>query len=276
MSTMYPPDRHLLRDLRLSFERDGDRASRAWMPVAPELCASDGAVRAGALATLVDVIGGGLAAAVAHPGWIATADLTLHLVRAATAGSVEARARVVHAGRTTVVIEVGLHDDAGSEIGIATMSFAVLPRREGNPDITTSTNTGPSSMALAESRLRAPLLDELGVRTVDARRGELEVPIADWSRNSFGAMQGGAVATIVDAAAEAAAQAATGEAVTVADMQLTYLALARVGPLRTRVEVLGAVPGAVTAQVELIDTGVGARVTSVARVVATSSLRTGR
>ena len=87
MSTSYPPDRHLLRDLRLSFEHGADRTSRAWMPVAPELCAADGAVRAGALATLVDVIGGGLAAAAAHPSWIATADLTLHLMRVATAGS---------------------------------------------------------------------------------------------------------------------------------------------------------------------------------------------
>ena len=49
------------------------------MPVVPELCGDDGAVRAGALATLVDVIGGGLAATTAHPNWIATADLTLHL-----------------------------------------------------------------------------------------------------------------------------------------------------------------------------------------------------
>ena len=56
-------------------------------------------------------------------------------------------------------------------------------------------------------------------------------------------------------------------------MQLTYLALARVGPLRTRVDVLGAAPGAVTAHVELVDTGAGSRVTSIARVVATSSLR---
>ena len=114
MAITYPPERHLLRDLRLSFEHGSDRTSRAWMPVAPELCAADGAVRAGALATLVDVIGGGLAAAAAHPGWIATADLTLHLVGAVTAGSIEARARVVHAGRTTVVIEVGLHDDSGA------------------------------------------------------------------------------------------------------------------------------------------------------------------
>jgi uncharacterized protein (TIGR00369 family) len=271
MTSIYPPERHLLRDLRLSFEHGGDRTSRAWMPVAPELCATDGAVRAGALATLVDVIGGGLAAAAAHPGWIATADLTLHVVRAATRGSVEARARVVHAGRTTVVIEVGLFADAGVEIGIATMSFAVLPRREDNPDISTGMAAGPSTMALDTSRMHAPLLDELGVRVLDATRGELEVPVSDWSRNSFGAMQGGAVATIIDAAAEAAAQAVTGVALTVTDIQLTYLALARVGPLRTRVDVLSATPTAVAARVELIDPGAGGRVTTLGRVVATSA-----
>src|SRR5215813_7490283 len=125
MTATYPPERHLLRDLRLAFEHQDAGASRAWMPVVPELCADDGSVRAGALATLVDVIGGGLAAQAAQPDWIATADLTLHVTDAVAGGTVEARARVAHAGRTTVVIEVSLHgDDAGDggEIGLATMS----------------------------------------------------------------------------------------------------------------------------------------------------------
>ncbi len=94
MAAVYPPDKHLLRDLRFSFEHDDEgRSSRAWMPVVDELCTDLGQVRAGAVATLVDVIGGGLAASAAAPDWIATADLTLHLVRAARPGSVvEARA----------------------------------------------------------------------------------------------------------------------------------------------------------------------------------------
>ena len=274
MSLTYPPDRHLLRDLRLSFEHgDDDGSSVAWMPVVPELCTTDGSVRAGALATLVDVIGGGLAASAAHPDWIATADLTLHLTGAASQGSVEARAQVVHAGRTTVVIEVALHDHAGAEIGIATMSFARLARRDENPDITTSRVAGPSTMALPDSRLQAPLLDELQVRVVDAARGEIEAPIGEWSRNSLGSMQGGVVATLVDAAAEVAAGAASGEQLVVADIQLTYLALARVGPVRSRVEVLSQRGGSVAAHVELIDEGSDSRVTSIARVVATRSLR---
>src|SRR3954470_9034260 len=104
----YPPEQHLLRDLRFSFEHDdGARTSRAWMPVVSELCTDHGHARAGAIATLVDVIGGGLAASAAAPDWIATADLTLHLVRGAPAGSaVEARAAVLRKGRTTVVMDV--------------------------------------------------------------------------------------------------------------------------------------------------------------------------
>jgi uncharacterized protein (TIGR00369 family) len=276
MTATYPPDRHLLRDLRLEFDHSDAAASRAWLPVVPELCADDGSVRAGALATLVDVIGGGLAAAAAQPDWIATADLTLHVVGAATSGSVAASARVVHAGRTTVVIEVELHDHAGLEIGLATMSFARLPRRDGNPDIGASTATGPSTMALATSRLEASLLDMLGARLVDASRGELEVPVGEWSLNSLGAMQGGAVATVIDAAAETACRAATAEPLVVTDLQITYLALGRVGPIRTRVDVLGVQPGHARARVELVDAGAASRVTSVARVVATTSLRAAR
>jgi len=273
MTATYPPDRHLLRDLRLEFDHSDAAASRARMPVVPELCADDGSVRAGALATLVDVIGGGLAATAAQPDWIATADLTLHVVGPATSGSVAADARVVHAGRTTVVIEVELLDQSGREIGLATMSFARLPRRDENPDIRASTATGPTTMALATSRLEASLIDMLGARVIDAARGELEVPVAEWSLNSLGAMQGGAVATVIDAAAELATRSATSEPLVVTDLQITYLALGRVGPIRTRANVLGVGPGYAQARVELVDTGSESRVTSVARVVATRTLR---
>src|SRR5262245_37798243 len=115
----YPPERHLLRDLRLSFDND-DATPRAWMPVVPHICGDDSSVRAGALAVLVDVVGGGLAARAAHPDWIATADLTLHCTGAATAGEIEACGQVLRAGRTTVVIEVELRND-GRDIGVATM-----------------------------------------------------------------------------------------------------------------------------------------------------------
>jgi uncharacterized protein (TIGR00369 family) len=274
MSLTYPPDRHLLRDLRLSFEHVDEHTSVAWMPVVPELTARDGSARAGALATLVDVIGGGLAARTAQPDWIATADLTLHLTGAATSGSVEARGRVAHAGRTTVVIEVGLCDEEGAQIGLATMSFARLPRRDENPDLADSMTTGASSMALASSGLQGSLLEEIGITVVDPASGTVESPVRDWSRNSLGSMQGGAVAVVIDAAAEAASDVASPGEVIVSDLQLTYLALARVGPIRARAEVLDVRPGVVMLHVEAIDTGSDNRLTTIGRVVATTSRTT--
>lgn len=259
--SQYPPDEHLLRDLQLSFDHGSDdTTSRAWMPIVPELCTDQGFARAGALATLVDVIGGGLAARAAHPNWIATADLTLHLVGGVPPGSiVEARASVLRAGRTTVVIEVDLVD-----VGIATMSFSVLPRRDINPDITETRNVGASTMAYADSRMRQPLLDALAVTVCDAAAGIVEAPVSDWTRNSMGAMQGGVVATLADVAAEVALRKASGRAVVVRDLALTYLGFGRSGPVQTRAEVLGES----VARVEIVDTSTDHRLMTTASAVA--------
>jgi uncharacterized protein (TIGR00369 family) len=268
--TAYPPDQHMLRDLRFTFEHDGDgRRSRAWMPVVPEICTDLGHVRAGALATLVDVIGGGLAATAAAPNWIATADLTLHVVDGAAPGSVvEARGSVLRSGRTTVVIEVAL-TDAARAIGLATMSFSVLPRRDSNPQVSSLREPGPSTMSAPDSRMRMPFLEALGVEVVDAGGGVLDVPVGDWSRNSMGAMQGGVVATVVDAAAEVALRAAAGVPLVVSDLQLTYLGFGRVGPVRTRTEVLACNDAWGAARVELVDSGAEHRDMTVANAVAT-------
>jgi uncharacterized protein (TIGR00369 family) len=272
--TSYPPEQHVLRDLRFRFDHDPDgQHSRAWMPVVDELCNDQGSARAGALATLVDVVGGGLAAVAAQPDWIATADLTLHAYAAARPGSVvEASARVVRAGRTTVVIEVDLVDDAARGVGIATMSFAVLPRRDHNPDVSIVRGQGPSTMATEESRLREPLLAALGLDIVDAAAGVVEAPVLDWSKNSMGAMQGGIVAVVADAAAEAALRAATGAPLVVSDLQVTYLGFGRVGPVRSRVDVLGTTANSASARVELVDVGAEQRVMTTVNALATRGL----
>jgi uncharacterized protein (TIGR00369 family) len=274
MTAVYPPEHHLLRDLRFSFEHEADgRTSRAWMPVVPELCTDLGHARAGALATLVDVIGGGLAANAAAPDWIATADLTLHLVGAARAGStVEARASVLRAGRTTVVIEVALVDETDRTVGLATMSFAVLPRRDTNPDVST-VRSSPSTMATAASHLHRPLLDELGVEVVDRARGVIDVPVSEWSLNSMGAMQGGIVATVAEIAAETAVRAATSEPLVVSELAVTYLGFGKVGPVRTAVHVLATADGHASARVELVDAGAENRQMTVVHAVATRGLQ---
>ena len=87
----YPPPEHILRDLRLSVEHRPDGTSTAWIPVTPHVCNPSGSPRAGVLSILVDVVGGGLAAIAVRPDWIATADLTLHLIPSIVTGEIEAR-----------------------------------------------------------------------------------------------------------------------------------------------------------------------------------------
>ncbi len=124
----YPPAQHILRDLRLTVEHRPDGTSTGWMPASPHIRNHSGSPRAGALAILVDVVGGGLAAVAARPDWIATADLTLHLTPRAVTDEIQAHGRVLRQGRTTVVVEVTLRDGGAAPLGLATMSFAVLPR----------------------------------------------------------------------------------------------------------------------------------------------------
>ncbi len=257
----YPPLQHVLRDLRIEFEMRADGTGHVWLPVSEFVRNPTGSVHAGVLATLVDLMGGGLAAATVQPDWIATADLTLHVLPRPAGDEVEGVARVLRAGRTTAVIEVELHDDRGA-LGIATMSFARLPRRADNPVLPTPGVGGRGTMALPDSHLTEPIVDRLGFAVVDAASGAIELPLGSYIVNTLGAVQGGIVATAAVVAADTIVGWNAGHVVEVCDLQITYLALVKAGPLRTTARLID--PN--TADVSILDsTG---RVTTVATAVA--------
>jgi uncharacterized protein (TIGR00369 family) len=272
VASTYPPARHMLRDLALTVEHHEDGSSRGRLPVAAAVLDDHGRVRAGILATLVDAIGGGLAAYAAAPGWIATADLDLQLTGVPTDGpTVDATGRVLRAGRSTVVIGVELRVGERA-LGLGTMTFAVLPRRDSNPVMPVDRVRGPQSFldGAAESGFAGSALDALGIRTLDAARGQIELVPSAYVENSLGAVQGGVVATIAERAGELALSAAAGSPLTPVGLQISYLALAREGPIRSRVEVLGVTPAWGSARVELFDDGADRR-TTVARIAAASA-----
>jgi acyl-coenzyme A thioesterase PaaI-like protein len=269
LDSAYPPAQHMLRDLALTVEHHEDGSSVGRLPVVDAVLDDHGRVRAGIIATLVDAIGGGLAAYAAAPGWIATADLDLQLTGVPTdRPTVDAVGRVLRAGRSTVVIAVDLRVGA-RVLGLGTMTFAVLPRRDTNPVMPVDRVRGPQSFLSgdASSGFAASALDAFGVRTVDAARGHLELVPGNYVENSLGAVQGGVVATIAERAGELALSGAAGAPLAPVGLQITYLALAREGPIRTEVSVLGLAPTWGSARVELFDDG-AARRTTVARVSA--------
>jgi uncharacterized protein (TIGR00369 family) len=268
LERQYPPEQHILRDLRLTVEHRPDGSSTGWLPITPHICNPSGSPRAGVLAVLVDVVGGGLAAIAARPDWIATADLTLHLTPFAVTGDLEAHGHVLRQGRTTVVIEVALRDSTGRSLGLATMSFAVLPRREDNLSIDQADRVVRMAMATSASGLTEPFHERARLTVIDADDGAVELPLTDYVVNSMGAIQGGMVAATASAAAEAALSHACDGPLETIDLQITYLALAKVGPIRTQSTVLTASADFGTAHVEIVDTGADGRVTTLVRAVA--------
>jgi acyl-coenzyme A thioesterase PaaI-like protein len=123
--------------------------------------------------------------------------------------------------------------------GLATMTFSVLERRAGNPVIALDNDRdgdGAASRQLMTndgSGFDGDAYECFGIRQ-SARPGEVQLAPAPYIENSLGAVQGGVLASLADAATASA----LGAGFETVDLQLFYLALAKDGPIRARAEVL--------------------------------------
>lgn len=265
LSATYPPKHHLLRDLRIFIDRNED-AFCAGIEVVPALCTTTGGIRAGVLATLVDVVAGARAATAIAPNWLATGDLALHLLRTQTAGVVIATPKVLRHGRGTVVIEVDLssEEDMTRKIGIATVSFSILEARGEAQSIGKRPRTSRTDFALEGSGFDGLLDVALGLRDVDPAAGRFELSLTPYNTNSLGALQGGALAMLIDAAAEGAGRKAGNADWVTTDFSIHFLALGRKGPLVSSARLLREHGGDALLRVEIRDEGAENRLVSVA------------
>ena len=264
MSDRYPPPDHLLRDLQLRFERDGETLALT-APGPEALHNRAGSLGIAALGTAVDILGGSLSLGAVQPDWCLTASLGIRLVRPLH-GEFRALGSILRAGRSSVVSETRVVE-AGSPMNppaaFAQMQFLRIPRRDGTPHFSESDDD--AFRIDGEARRRAqPFFERLGCRVVDAQQGVVELDLRPYVRNSVGAVQGGAAIALADAAAEAVAAARRMEGVATTDLHIHYLVTGRVGPIRTRTEWLGGSASEAHLRVELIDRGAEERVVSVA------------
>jgi uncharacterized protein (TIGR00369 family) len=283
----YPPSSHILADLGMRGETTTGTTGVVRTRATPQVASADGGVRAGVLATLVDVVGGMVAARALRPERLATADLCLQVVGPVTGAWVEARASVLRRGRTTMVLGVlvvAADEPTGERrpgepepdpVAWATITFSVLP---GEPTASPRQATEiRSQWEFGSNGLDVPVLEALGVTVVDPAAGRLSVPVRSYLHNSFQAVQGGVMAIIAEAAGAEAVGAALGgdaSAVVVTDLQIAYLSLGRVGPIVSEARVLetGSAGGA-SAVVELRDAGADDRLATVVNLVAVPAER---
>jgi 1,4-dihydroxy-2-naphthoyl-CoA hydrolase len=101
------------------------RARVAW---APDRCTSGDALHGGVVMGLADTCGGACAFANLPDGAVGTTTIEskTNFFRAVRSGYVEALARPLHVGRTTVVVETDVFDEAGKRVARVTQTQAVL------------------------------------------------------------------------------------------------------------------------------------------------------
>jgi len=270
----YPPLHHMLRDLLISVEFQEKTRCVVRAPVVPEICTDRGGVHVGVVATLVDVLGATLAIRALYPDWIATAGLSIYIIRPAKSGTVVASGTVIRAGQSINVIDVDISEESSgathpsTSIGSAIMTFSRLPRRKDTIEVEADSVNG-ITFAVEGSGLSRRYLDEVGLRILDDTAGIVEIKMTDYVRNSFGAIQGGIVAILADVAGQCAARAATGQPLITKDMTIHYLSQGKVGPFRTRARMLRKTSDTALTRIEVVDRGANDRLLMVGMNTAT-------
>ena len=95
---------------------------------APELCTAAGILHGGVLMSLADAAGGVCAFLNLPPGATGTATIEskTNFLGAVREGTVTARARPLHVGKTTIVVETDVLDASGRRVARTTQTQAVL------------------------------------------------------------------------------------------------------------------------------------------------------
>ena len=265
----FPPPRHLTRDLAVHIRREGGIATLT-LPIVPALLDASGRLRIGVAAMVADIISGEAAVREALPGWIATLGLSIQTGELPAEGHLTARARKIRKGRTTVVFEVDLaHAETGDPVGLSTLTFSLLPARTDlQARATWAEDPAPETdFATGESGFASPLLDSIDFTVDPVHPSVARAPKTDYVGNTLGAMTGGVVAILAEAAADHLAASEFGGATCVRSLEIHFLRLVKTGPVRAEARTIGRLASARIIRVELRDEGRDDVVTTLATVV---------
>ena len=226
-------------------------------PASDYLRGPHGGLRTGALLIMLDNVGGLCGGLAALPdGWVVSTNLSARTVTLEHVGPMRIDSRVLRQGRNSVVTAVEIHDEGASDALVVdgVLTSAILVPENGPPSW-----SRPLTLVAGDPPPEpVPAIPEwLGAQAVDA--STIEMPLAESLRNPWGILHGGAVASLIDLAAEHA----TGGVTT--DVVLHFLAPNRVGPVRATARPIGARADGTVSRVEVRDSGAD-RVTALAVV----------
>ena len=263
-SSDYPPEHHILRDLKMVNERPERGWAISRVTLCPAVLTPSGIARLGIIGVTADAAGALTALIEALPDRIATQDLSYTASGFARQGPLIASCRLVRAGQRLIAVAATVSDGCGSDdpdqaqpIGQAILSFSLIPNRPGYDDLTPLQDPAMErrNLALATSGFGdTSLWDAIGLEVVDAAAGVVQVAKTDYVRNSFGTITGGVMIMAAEAAAELAAQEALGAPVAAMSLNYRFLDLTRIGPAQTQTTVQRHDDQGAVAIVKLVDT----------------------
>jgi len=109
-----------------SVTREEVKGTLAWRT---ELCTSAGVIHGGALMAMADSLGAVCAFLNLPPGAMtSTIESKTNFFRPVSQGTVHGTATPLHVGRTTIVVQTDLRDDAGKRVALVTQTQAVIVR----------------------------------------------------------------------------------------------------------------------------------------------------
>jgi acyl-coenzyme A thioesterase PaaI-like protein len=264
MTTYQGPEqgRDVSRYVGVELHETADLRVEGHAPASPHLRGGHGGVRAGALLTMLDNVGGLCGGLAALPdGWVVSTNLAARTFRTAHTGPLRIDAEVLRRGRNNVVTGVQIRDEgaANALVTDGVLTSAILVPENGPPQWSRPLTIEPGERPLEPL---PPIPEWLDVQTVDD--ATIEIGLADALRNPWGILHGGVVAALVDLAAEHATRGI------VTDVVLHFLAPNRIGPVRAESRVLGTRADGTICRIEVRDTGAD-RVTAIAIVTAALS-----
>ncbi len=111
--------------MQLSFDEKNRAIVR--LPYNPKLDHALGGIHGGVIATLLDNAGW-FTCAVAHEGdgWVATSEMSFHLLKPVKRDEIHARGEIIKAGRRQDIIEMRCYDSRGDLVAHGTGTFIYL------------------------------------------------------------------------------------------------------------------------------------------------------
>ncbi|MGA2835644.1 MAG: PaaI family thioesterase [Acidimicrobiales bacterium] len=210
-----------------------------------------GVVRASVLSFAVDAVAG-ITLDQDPEAWTFTSDMSVRMRPVPAPGRIVATNTVLRQGRRSATCRVELTADDGRPIADGAIGFVNVPRKEGDPPKFVLRPDQAPDLFDGIGTLTRPLRDEAAIQVIDAEEGIVQVDVTPALRNPAGTLQGAMVALVAEAAAEDLVTSRYGSPAVVTDLDLRYLAQAKVGPVRTRTRLLGDRPDA-PMEIELVD-----------------------